>query len=176
MIITCLLQGIHCDTGIPRTFYEGNICSVSYRLAAIHYVSNVISMPGTILKTKLLSLGASAYLGAYAIAAPFSTAQAWCLTSHSDLSRILEHWNSQKTITSIRQHFSRWLFEIIHIICFEMHMDRPDKSENIVGIRYQLSKHLTFYVSSLISLFPLERLQNQHLSAFSTNYSATALY
>ena len=27
-------------------------------------------MPGTILKTKLLSLGASAYLGAYAIAAP----------------------------------------------------------------------------------------------------------
>ena len=43
-------------------------------------------MPGTILKTKLLSLGASAYLGAYAIAAPFSTAQAWCLAWHSDLS------------------------------------------------------------------------------------------
>ena len=50
--------------------------SVSHWLAAIHYVSNVISMPGTILKTKLLSLGASAYLGAYAIAAPFSTALA----------------------------------------------------------------------------------------------------
>jgi hypothetical protein len=29
---------------------------------------------------------------------------------------------------------SRWLFEIIHIIRFEMHMDRPDKSENIYGI------------------------------------------
>ena len=28
MIITCLLQGILCDTGIPCTFYEGNICSV----------------------------------------------------------------------------------------------------------------------------------------------------
>jgi hypothetical protein len=29
---------------------------------------------------------------------------------------------------------SRALFEIIHIIGFEMHMDRPDKSENIFGI------------------------------------------
>ena len=28
MIITCLLQGILCDTGIPRTFYGGKICSV----------------------------------------------------------------------------------------------------------------------------------------------------
>ena len=25
---------------------------------------------------------------------------------------------------------------LIHIICFEMHMDRPDKSENIFGIKY----------------------------------------
>ena len=32
------------------------------------------------------------------------------------------------------QKKSRWLFEIIHIIRFEMHMDRRDKSENIVGI------------------------------------------
>ena len=39
---------------------------------------------------------------------------------------------------------------LIHIICFEMHMDRPDKSDNIFGIKYKLSKHLTFYVSSLI--------------------------
>ena len=30
--------------------------------------------------------------------------------------------------------FSWWLFEIIHIICFEMHMDRPKKSANIFGI------------------------------------------
>ena len=29
---------------------------------------------------------------------------------------------------------SRWLFEIIHIIHFEMHMDWPDKSENIFWI------------------------------------------
>ena len=29
--------------------------------------------------------------------------------------------------------FSRWLFEIIHIIHFEMHMDRQDKFENIFG-------------------------------------------
>ena len=27
--------------------------------------------------------------------------------------------------------FSRWLFEIIHIIGFEMHMDRPDKSKHL---------------------------------------------
>ena len=47
--------------------------------------------------------------------------------------------------------FSRWLFFKIHIIRFEMHMDRPDKSENIFGISYKLSKHLTFYASSLIS-------------------------
>jgi hypothetical protein len=26
--------------------------------------------------------------------------------------------------------FSQWLFEIIHIIHFEMHMDRPDKLDN----------------------------------------------
>jgi hypothetical protein len=30
--------------------------------------------------------------------------------------------------------FSKWLFEIIHIIHFEMHMDRPDKFENNFGI------------------------------------------
>ena len=30
--------------------------------------------------------------------------------------------------------FSWWLFEIVHIVCFEMHMDRPDKSANIFGI------------------------------------------
>ena len=29
MIITCMLQGTLCDTGIPRTFYGGNICSVA---------------------------------------------------------------------------------------------------------------------------------------------------
>ena len=30
---------------------------------------------------------------------------------------------------------SGWLFdfEINHIFCFKMHMDRPDKSENILG-------------------------------------------
>ena len=26
--ITCTLQGVNCDTGIPHTFYGGNICSV----------------------------------------------------------------------------------------------------------------------------------------------------
>jgi hypothetical protein len=29
---------------------------------------------------------------------------------------------------------SQWLFEIIHILRFEMLMDRPDKSENTFGI------------------------------------------
>jgi hypothetical protein len=28
MIITCLLQGTLCDTGIPHTFYGGKFCSV----------------------------------------------------------------------------------------------------------------------------------------------------
>ena len=28
VIITCTLQGMFCDTGIPRTFYGGKICSV----------------------------------------------------------------------------------------------------------------------------------------------------
>ena len=28
MMITCMLQGTFCDMGIPRTFYEENICSV----------------------------------------------------------------------------------------------------------------------------------------------------
>jgi hypothetical protein len=28
MMITCMLQGTFCNTGIPRTFYGGNICSV----------------------------------------------------------------------------------------------------------------------------------------------------
>jgi hypothetical protein len=36
--------------------------------------------------------------------------------------------NIQKKINSRR------LFELIHIIRFEMHMDRPDKSENIFGV------------------------------------------
>ena len=31
---------------------------------------------------------------------------------------------------------SQWLFEIIRIIHFEMHMDRPDKFENIFGRSY----------------------------------------
>ena len=32
MIITCMLQGTLCDTGIPRTFYGGNICSVYHKI------------------------------------------------------------------------------------------------------------------------------------------------
>ncbi len=58
----------------------------------------------------------------------------WNLSVHCG---ILEHWNSQKSLTSIPQHFScqlddgiakickekfsRWLFEIIHITHYEMH-------------------------------------------------------
>ena len=30
IIFMCILQGIFCDTGIPCTFYGGNICSVAY--------------------------------------------------------------------------------------------------------------------------------------------------
>ena len=30
IIFMCILQGTFCDTGIPRTFYGGNICSVVY--------------------------------------------------------------------------------------------------------------------------------------------------
>ena len=80
----------------------------------------------------------------------------------------LEPWNRQKSLQHIWQRFSylldkwiakiskknffsRWLFEIIHIIRFEMRMDRPDKSENTFGTSHKLSKHLTFYGSPLIS-------------------------
>ena len=56
----------------------------------------------------------------------------------------LECWNTQKSICSIWHcfsclldesiakkfnFFSQWLFEIIRIICFEMHMDRPVLSD-----------------------------------------------
>ena len=37
-------------------------------------------------------------------------------------------------INGLQKFFSQWLFEIIHIILFEMHMDRLDKSENIFGV------------------------------------------
>ena len=30
-VITCMLQGTQCDTGIPYTFYGENICSVCER-------------------------------------------------------------------------------------------------------------------------------------------------
>ena len=41
---------------------------------------------------------------------------------------------------------------LIHFIRFEMHMDRAaDKSENILGIWYYLTKHLTFYASSFFT-------------------------
>ena len=30
VIITCTLQGMFCDTGIPRTFYGEKICSVQF--------------------------------------------------------------------------------------------------------------------------------------------------
>ena len=52
-----------------------------------------------------------------------------------------------------------WTSEIIQFIRIEMHMDRPDKFENIFGISYKLSKHLTFYASPLIS----------HLKGLKTN-------
>ena len=32
-IITCMLQGTRCDTGIPNTFYGENICSVGTKMA-----------------------------------------------------------------------------------------------------------------------------------------------
>ena len=50
MIITCLLQGTLCNTGIPRTFYGGKICSAeelsssfkksTYRNTDLNYVKN----------------------------------------------------------------------------------------------------------------------------------------
>ena len=35
MMITCMLQGTLCDTGIPRTFYGENICSEKYPFANV---------------------------------------------------------------------------------------------------------------------------------------------
>ena len=46
MIITCMLQGTLCDTGIPCTFYGGNICSVGI------YVKNArAKVQGTLVKS-----------------------------------------------------------------------------------------------------------------------------
>ena len=47
----------------------------------------------------------------------------------------------------MRTNFYQWFCEIIHIIPYEIHMDRQDKSENISGIKYQLSEHFNVYVS-----------------------------
>ncbi len=71
----------------------------------------------------------------------------------------LEHWNRQKILSDIWQCFSCLLDESIpknankknhcgvflkiHFIHFEMHMDRPDKSENIFGRWY-----ITFLVGN----------------------------
>ena len=37
MMITCMLQGTLCDTGIPRTLYGENICSVFLFSERRHY-------------------------------------------------------------------------------------------------------------------------------------------
>ena len=42
MIITSLLQGTLCDTGIPRTFYVGKICSV-YIFKLQNYIFAIIN-------------------------------------------------------------------------------------------------------------------------------------
>ena len=52
----------------------------------------------------------------------------------------LVHWNRHFHVNLMRglpknaKKKSQWLFEIIQIIRFEMHMDRLNKSENIFGI------------------------------------------
>ena len=50
MIITCMLQGTLCDTGIPRTFYGGNICSVVCKITELQISVCQISM---LLEVKL---------------------------------------------------------------------------------------------------------------------------
>ena len=40
MIITCLLQGTPCNTGIPRTFYGGKIRSVSAKNKTKSFLCN----------------------------------------------------------------------------------------------------------------------------------------
>ena len=37
MIITRMLQGLFCDTGISCTFYGGKICSVGYYVTYINF-------------------------------------------------------------------------------------------------------------------------------------------
>ena len=49
MIITCLLQGILCDTGIPRTFYGGKICSVVIVWRSL-FETEITSLKGISLK------------------------------------------------------------------------------------------------------------------------------
>ena len=43
MIITCLLQGILCDTGIPRTFYGGKICSVGQENNVSYQIIEIVA-------------------------------------------------------------------------------------------------------------------------------------
>ena len=42
--------------------------------------------------------------------------------------------------------FSRWLFEIIHIIRFEIHMDRLDVSKKIF-LSFLIMNHFCYYMS-----------------------------
>ena len=51
MMITCMLQGTLCDTGIPCTFYGGNVCSAASRHSVVDASSN----------SKFLSLVSSGY-------------------------------------------------------------------------------------------------------------------
>ena len=47
MIITCMLQGTLCNTGIPCTFYGENICSVAQ---TCYYDPNLLEYPHNLPK------------------------------------------------------------------------------------------------------------------------------
>ena len=51
IIFMCILQGTFCDTGIPCTFYGGNVCSAASRHSVVDASSN----------SKFLSLVSSGY-------------------------------------------------------------------------------------------------------------------
>ena len=53
MIITCMLQGTLCDTGIPCTFYGENICSVGELESRDTKVLTVLEIKSMMLKQGL---------------------------------------------------------------------------------------------------------------------------
>ena len=61
--ITCTLQGTLCNTGIPCTFYGGNICNVHILQSILLFKRNLLQPPG--LKARNMSNPSGRYILCY---------------------------------------------------------------------------------------------------------------